>query len=130
MEPHPESARLCLEARIAARDIGERSVVFSPFLTFADGVPITKLTLKALRADGQSVGFKALLLRHLGQAGYLMSKLPAKTANGVPEVTYRFERSGEPATLELLASMPADAVEINVRAEDEFKRKFTARWPA
>ena len=43
-------------------------------------------------------------------------------------MTYSFDWTSDPATLELLVALPDDAVELVVSATDEFGRETTARW--
>jgi nucleoside phosphorylase len=123
MKPHPESARLCMDAGVVARRKGMRNVAFSPFMICVDGLPTTTLTLEAVAADGSPSAFEKLLLRRGGErSGALVE------ARGEARVTHRIDRTGDPPTLDLLAGLPADAVGIAVTARDEFGRERRAEW--
>jgi len=123
MTAHPESTRLCLEARIAARNAGVRTVAFRPFIVCDDGLPKTQLFLEARRRDGTPGIFSEILLRQCDDERVLLR------VRGEPRAETTLERTGEPRPLELLVGLPEDAVTIQMRAVDEFGRKTLATWP-
>lgn len=123
MESHRESARLCMEARIRAREAKMRYIAFNPFMVCADGQLAMELTLEALDADNSPAPFADLLLRHADRGGRVLVH-----ERGIPKVTHRFERTGDPPALELLVGLPEGAVVIAVTAKDEFGRETRAEW--
>jgi nucleoside phosphorylase len=123
MVPHRESALLCRQANIRARERGMRNLAFTPFMVCADGLPELHLTIEAHRADGSPAPFVDVLLRHVDRsAGFLIQE------QGQSRLTHHFRRTGEPPVLELLAGLPGEAVAISVTASDEFGREIRTQW--
>jgi nucleoside phosphorylase/pimeloyl-ACP methyl ester carboxylesterase len=123
MDPHTESALLCRQANIHARERGMRTLAFTPFMLCADGLPELDLSLEAHRADGSPVPFADVLLRHADPSGGVLLR-----KQGLPKVEQHFKRTGDPPALELLAGLPEEAVAISVTAKDEFGREIRAQW--
>lgn len=118
-----DSAAQALSARINAREVGMRNVVFRPFMACDDGLPTTDLTLEARRGDGSSGLFSHILLRHSDDKRIVLE------VRDVPSVRHRLERTGEPAPLELLIGLPEGTVAVELMATDEFGRNARAAWP-
>ena len=122
LQPHRDSAAICLKARIIAREKGMRALAFSPFLNGQDGIAATQLTFEAVDVDGARSAFADFLLRHSDDYRVL------KRTQGQGYVTHRLERTGELPPLELLVGLPASVTTINLTAIDEFGRTARTVW--
>jgi nucleoside phosphorylase len=125
MTAHPESALLCLGARVTAREGGIKNVAFSPFLKCEDGFPRTQLKFEVYCSDGAACKFIEILLRATDDQRILIQN------RNISSVECVVERSGEPPALELLVGLPVDAVEIRIKETDlDFHRTFEHVWHA
>jgi hypothetical protein len=122
LEPHRESARMCLEARVKARKVGMRALAFSPFLVCEDGLPETRLTLEATTAEGTLVGFADIALRSMRDQKRI-------ALEGDKSLASSLKRTDAPGPLELLVAMAEGASRITVSTVDEFGRTARVTWP-